>query len=98
MRYALVLGLSLLWLGCGDDDPGRDAGAEDRDAVTWNCTCWSLRDMPGASRSEEEITYCSADDPTDGLSDRYADAAAELDLMGGCDPCSETQDSCVPQD
>jgi hypothetical protein len=101
MRLALVLAVVALSVGCGGDDGGSDdddrgdGGAQQ--PVTWNCTCWSLRATPGATRSTEPITHCSASDPTDMLSERYANGAEELGLMGGCEPCAKTETTCTPQ-
>ena len=97
MRQALLLGslLSVLTLGCGDDDDAADGGGGD-EGTTWNCTCWSQRgDGPPA---EETITRCSASDPTEMLDSRYAAAAEDAGLSGGCDPCEESDDDCMLED
>lgn len=93
MRLALVLGMTLLCFACGDDDEASGDGGGDDDAVTWHCTCWSERE--DGSRSEEEILRCSADDPTDMLSDRASAAAEDRGWTGGCDQCEAGDEGCV---
>ena len=99
MRHVLILASILLCAACGDDDAAPDAGSDDDEAtVFWDCTCWSMRGDAGTGRSEEEITWCSENDPTQMLADRYETAAEGMGLTTGCDPCDETDEQCVPED
>src|SRR5688500_10739379 len=95
MRYALLLGWITLCLGCGDDS----SADSEEDAVVWNCVCWSRPgDATGTGRVDEDLTWCSVEDPSDTLGERYEMIAAEIDRVGGCDPCEETEEPCHVDD
>lgn len=99
MLRTIAIGFMLLAMGCGDDSgegAGNDGGTAGGDLVLWECTCFS-RESATAPRSNETITYCSENDPTQMLSRRSETANAMVDRIGGCDPCVETdEEDCDP--